>query len=267
MLPSDSSLIWYHTFFVKGGKLVHNEKDADLELNGVWCHNRGSKTIRNKMIEVAGSTILDAGTCSGFFSCLFEDMGAISYSSDTHDRAQRRSIKKELSQEDRFIHENIYHLHKREDIVEPFDYVWCQDVFCHLENPIFGLRNLRSVCGKKIFIATDRFDCTIKEGKTHFQAAWKDVNEQSICHYHNNIYTYSYSESFLKQILTDCGFINPNKKFSYFTYAGKRNPDLVEGNDLHCVGNPTIDEMKNTGRWIDVYEATVNPASPKFPPT
>jgi len=243
--------IWYHTFFVKDGKLVHNEKDADLELNGVWCHNDASQTIREQMVEVAGSTILDAGTSTGFFSCLFENMGAVSYSSDIQDRVGRRGMKKELGQEDRFIHENIYHLNQREDISMPFDYVWCQDVFCHLEHPILALRNLRSVCGKKIFIATDRFEYAAKE--------------ESICKYHNNIYTYSYSESFLKQILTDCGFINPNKKFSYFAYAGKRHPAFTRDPARISVGNPTIDEMKKRGRWVDVYEGTVNPESPKFP--
>ena len=263
---SDNSLLWYHTFFVKNGKLVHDDIDVDLELNGIWCHNDAAETIRKEMAEIKGSTILDAGTCTGFFSCLFEDMGATAFSSDIADRVTREMIKKSLSQEDRFIHDNIYQLHNCESISEPFDYVWCQDVFCHLEHPILALRNIRSVCKKKVFIGTDRIIPDLTD--IEFQHRWPDVDVNSICHYYNSVYTYSYSEPFLKKILNDCGFTDPKIKFSYLACRGKRHASYTNkhgGPTSGVVGTPTKKEMQSGGRWIDVYEATVDPQRPGFP--
>jgi SAM-dependent methyltransferase len=283
-MPLDNSKIWYHTYMIKDGSMCHDPKDYDVMIDGVWDHNPYAEEIMANMKEVEGRTILDAGTCTGFFSCLFEKMGAISFSSDLCDRKERQDIKAELGQEDRFIHQNIYNLYNfcsfantdliannaagmtdSTDFCQRFDYVWCQDVFCHLEHPILALRNLREICNKKIFIATDRFECHIDSAKTYFQAEWHNTNQQSICHYHNNVYTYSYSETFMKRILVDCGFKSPNIKFSYFTPAGKRNPTFIDGDDLTKVGNPTEEEMKSIGRWVDVYEAEVDLKKRGFP--
>ena len=83
----------------------------------------------------------------------------------------------------------------------------------------------------------DRFTCD--EVDFDFYANW-NVGPSKMCIYTNYDYTYVYSEDFIKQTLTDCGFMNPHIKFSYRS-VGQNN-------------------MSDCGtRVLDGYAAEVNP--------
>ena len=228
------SLFWYHTFFLNDKEQVLNKDLSNRVLQGEWCHNAEIDLFMEQMKEVNSGTVLDVGTNDGYFALLFEKLGALSTSTDACDRTTRRAIYEFLGKQDRFIHTNLYQLGKMGGV---YDYIWCQDVICHLEHPLLAFRIFREICTKKIFLGVDRFTCD--DVDFEFYADW-NVGPSKICVYTNYDYTYVFTEDFLKETLTDCGFINPRIKFSY-TATGNNN-------------------MSDCGtRIIDVYEAEINP--------
>jgi len=228
------SLFWYHTFFLNDKKHVLEKELSNRILKGEWCHNIDSHILLENMQQVDSGTLIDIGTNDGYFSLIFDSLGANVTTTDACDRTTRRAIYEFLNKEDRFVHTNLYQLDK---IGQTFDYVWCQDVICHLEHPLLAFRIFREICNKKLFLGIDRFTCD--EVDFDFYANW-NVGPSKMCIYTNYDYTYVYSEDFIKQTLTDCGFMNPHIKFSYRS-VGQNN-------------------MSDCGtRVIDVYEAEVNP--------
>ena len=228
------SLFWYHTFFLNGESHVLEKEESDRILNGEWCHNIDSHILLDNMKEVDSGTLIDIGTNDGYFSLIFDRLGAKVTTTDACDRTTRRAIYEFLDKEDDFVHTNLYQLNKAG---KTYDYVWCQDVICHLEHPLLAFRVFREICNKKLFLGVDRFTC--KEPDVDFYANW-NVGASKVCIYTNYDYTYVFSEDFIKETLTDCGFMNPRIKFSY-----------------RAVGQNNMSDCGT--RTIDVYEAEVNP--------
>ena len=243
----------YHTFFIKDDRLVYSHKDADFVLWGHWDHNPAANSIVSSMSEIEGASIADVGTCTGWFSHLFESMGADVTAVDMFDRNERYMMHTVMRCNHSFILKNVYQL---SEINKEYDYVWSQDVFCHLENPLLAMRNIRSVCRKKVFIATDKVIPDIND--ITVQARWPTFDFNSICHYHNDAYTFSYSDQFMKTMFVNCGFKNPRVKFSYRALAGDKL-----GRFKNC---EISDEKKQEfGRTVDVWEAEVDETKIAFP--
>jgi hypothetical protein len=228
------SLFWYHTFFLNDNNHVLKRELSNRVLQGEWCHNIDADVFLENMKDVESGSVIDVGTNDGFFSLIFNSLGFDVTTTDACDRTTRRAIYEFLGKEDKFVHTNLYQLDK---IDHSYDYLWCQDVICHLEHPLLAFRIFREICKKKIFLGVDRFTC--EEFEFDFYANW-NVGPSKTCVYANYDYTYVFAEDFIKQTLIDCGFMNPHIKFSYRA-VGQNN-------------------MSDCGvRTIDVYEADVNP--------
>ena len=136
------ALFWYHTFFLNDREHVFNRNLSNRVLQGEWCHNAEIDHFIEHMKEVGSGTLLDIGTTDGYFSLLFDKLGARSFTTDACDRTTRRAIQEFLGKEDRFIHTNLYQLDKLGGV---YDYIWCQDVICHLEHPLLAFRTFRKI--------------------------------------------------------------------------------------------------------------------------
>ena len=225
---------WYHEFYLSGDELpykfVTTNDNTSINFNGFWDHNPATKTIIPLLQEIRGETIIDVGCMDGFYSCIFDEIGAITTMTDLNDRASRREIFRLLGKEDNFIHSNLYQLDK---IGIKFSYVWCQDVFCHLDNPILALRVLREICNKRIFLGLDRvkIDFNIE--------SYVENDSSSGVGYRDNEYTFTFDEKTIEKIFVNCGFCKP---------------------EIFC--SSEIIGMKNfngINRIVDIYSAEINP--------
>ena len=238
---------FYHTYHVKQERetftQVSSPEEADYSFFGDWCHNAESCKIKEQMSHISGGTILDAGACDGFFSLMFSSIGASVTSMDLTDREPRSLMHILLGVEDNFHHDNIYRYGKTGN---KFDFVWCQDVLCHLQHPILAIQNLRQVCSNKLYLGIDRFKTETpeieylyqKESGTWSESRIEDISK-SAAHFCDDTYTYAYTEDFIIRQLEFNGFKNPHIKFSY-----------------HSKGANTMSGCGD--RIIDVYEAEVD---------
>ena len=224
---------WYHNFYLSGDglpyKFVTTKDNNGINFSGDWDHNLSAKTIIPLLQEIRGETIIEVGCADGFYSCIFDEIGAITTMTDLNDKASRREIFRLLGKEDNFIHSNLYQLDK---IGIKFSYVWCQDVFCHLDNPILALRVLREICNKRI-LGLDRvkIDFNIE--------SYVENDPSSGVGYRDNEYTFTFDEKTIEKIFVDCGFYEPEILCSLEIFGmGKYDGD---------------------SRMVDVYSAEINP--------
>lgn len=238
---------FYHTFHIKQDgdrfRQVYSKPESDHTFSGDWCHNSGAGDIMSQMKEIKGGSLLDVGCCDGYFGFMFNSLGAKVSFLDVHNRRPRELFSSLLGHPDHFFHHNAY----RCDQLRQHDYVWCQDLICHLLYPMLAIQNFRKVCTKKLFLGVDRFDLKeLPQVKYMYQdkpEVWPheliDKIMERGCFYCDRTYTYVFTEGFIIKQLQDSGFKNVRKKLSY----------TVSGNN----------HMKLCGsRIVDVYEAEVD---------
>jgi len=229
---------WYHTFYLKNDqgvmKQVTEKESADIVFDGEWNHNQARETITEQMAETKGKSLADIGCLDGFFSLLFQDLGAHVTAVDIVDRQHREIIYSLLGKRCDFRHANVYQLDKACGV---FDYIWMTDCICHLDNPLLALKILRRSCRCKIFVGIDRFSHEELRGASYYVG---DLKDNSILYYLNDFYTFLFSENAMKRILNDCGFMDPVRKFSYPVSGSNAMKAFPE-------------------RIVDVYEARSNP--------
>lgn len=134
----------YHTFDLPDG----------THIKGVWDHRPVMHYYEK--LEVKGQTLLDAGCRDGYFSWLFEKMGAEVTGLDIIDRPMRRLLQSKYGAKMKFLHKNILELAQIE--AKQWDTVFCSDVLQHLESPLAGLRALHHQCKKRIYLIVDNHD-------------------------------------------------------------------------------------------------------------
>lgn len=136
---------YYHTFEFPDGEVI----------KGVWDH-RPIMSNYEKIEDVEGKTLLDAGCRDGFFSWYFENRKAKVTGLDIIDRPLRRLLAKKLGTKFPFLHLNILELVQRP--ANEFDIVFCSDVVQHLESPLAALRALHHVCRERLVLVVDLHD-------------------------------------------------------------------------------------------------------------
>ena len=240
---------FYHTFYVKkeedNYKHVFSKSESDYTFTGEWCFNQNVNKIKEHMGEIEGRSVLDAGCCDGYFGFLFKDMGAKVTSLDITDRKPREGMSNLLGCDDDFIHQNIYQCDK---LGKKYDYVWCQDVLCHMMHPMLAIMNFRKICKKKLFIGIDRFRSQTPEIETLYQLdqnLWSkrhlELMNKSVEIYGDQTYPYIASPPAFKRKLADLGFKSTvDIKFSYEPQGRNRMGSCKK-------------------RIVDVYEAEVDP--------
>jgi hypothetical protein len=242
---------FYHTFYIKqdGGKYrqVYSKSESDYTFTGDWCHNSSAVDIMSQMKEIKGGSLLDAGCCDGYFGFMFNGLGAKVSFLDVTSRVPRELFSSLLGHPDNFLHRSVYQC----DQLKQYDYIWCQDLICHLLHPMLAIQNFRRICAKKLFLGVDRFDLKeLPQPKYMYQdnpEVWPHEAINKImergCFYCGSGYTYVFTEGFIIKQLQDSGFKNVRKKFSYTASAA---------NHMKLCGS----------RIIDVYEAEVDSSTP-----
>jgi len=244
-----SNLNWYHTLCLKkvggGFEIIFDRNKADYIFEGDWCFNTESRKIIAQITDVVkGCSMLDAGTYDGFFAHLFHLAGAKVSSLDVSNHASRRELMNFAGIKDDFLHLNIYNL---DTLGRKFDFVWCQDVICHLDSPLLAVKRLREICTKKIFLGVDRFTCSPIRDVHFFTEDFglvdinKDNNINMVARPGNSDYVFAYPKSAIKQMLIHCGFKNPKLKFSVRAEGGKIYKTVKK-------------------RVVDIYEADIDPS-------
>ena len=220
----DSLINFYHTFYLtKENKRTHNSNEASYCIKGAWDHNSEYDNIKNNLNYLEDCTVLDIGCQEGFFTFLFDDLGADVTSMDCYDKITRRFTWKLFNYEGKFIHENIYQL--ANNSYDTYDYVWLSDVLVHLENPLYALENIRKVANKGILLAIDACPDI-----TPIESIWKDYNQknkalplmyQPITNDEESIYFWLIPSETVISILGRF-FNDPRMIFSYDTGGNRR---------------------------------------------
>ncbi len=159
-----ASLDWYHTIDLGNGLVTPGHYDHRQYLKHYALPDK-----------LAGKTVLDIGTASGFFAFEFERRGAQVTATDLpqwfdHDFGPQYQPDQTLETGQRYLHEpfdvakqiigsnvdkkliNIYDLSP--ETIGIFDIVFCGSLLVHLTDPTKALWNIASVTREKAIIST-----------------------------------------------------------------------------------------------------------------
>jgi len=136
---------FYHTFQIP---------EKGINVIGQWNHYP-VKDLLAKHLNVQGEVVLDVACRDGWYSLLFEQLGALGVTAiDIEDREARRWIFEKLNSKVAFNKANVYIL------VEPehsqiADVVFTGDLLCHLYYPLRALEGMHNVCRKRCYFVCD----------------------------------------------------------------------------------------------------------------
>lgn len=137
---------FYHTFNLPDGRTF----------KGQWDLNPTAEHF--EQIDVKGKTLLDSACRDGWYSFLFEKMGADVTGLDLDDRSARRFMAGILNSKIKFSHMNAFSLASLAP--KMFDVVFTGDILCHLDNPLGYLRVMNHIAKEKFYLVADTFLAT-----------------------------------------------------------------------------------------------------------
>ena len=130
----------YHRIDFGGGLLMEGEWDMQRHL-----HRYELPT------ELAGMTVLDVGTSSGYFAVEFARRGAKVTAIDLWDGSFQEMVFRGAQVDVKYVQMDLFDL---DESFGTFDLVFCGSVLMHTWDQFTALQRLRAVCGGKAIIAT-----------------------------------------------------------------------------------------------------------------
>jgi len=100
---------------------------------------------------LAGKTVLDIGTASGYFALECARRGAAVTAIDVYDRPLLNDLLPLLQADIRYVRKSIYEL---DEAFGQFDVVICGSLLLHLPDPLGAIQRIRRVCAGRAIIST-----------------------------------------------------------------------------------------------------------------
>lgn len=100
---------------------------------------------------LAGKTVLDIGTASGYFALECARRGAAVTAIDVYDKPLLNDLLPLVHADVHYIRKSIYEL---DEAFGQFDVVICGSLLLHLPDPLGAIERIRSVCAGRAIIST-----------------------------------------------------------------------------------------------------------------
>ena len=137
---------FYHTFNI----LSHH-----INFTGQWNHYPNKGLLSNHLAGVKGKSVLEVACRDGWYSLLFEELGASDvHAIDVEDRDARRYVWNKVGTKATFSKRNVYTL---ADMPAPLQaqVVFTGDLLCHLSYPLRALEGLHNACTEACYLVCD----------------------------------------------------------------------------------------------------------------
>lgn len=141
-----------------------------IKTRGQWNHGVFESLFR-KHIRVQDKSVLDVACRDGWYSLLFESMGASSVTAmDIDDRKARQYVFGKVGTRVKFQHRNVYTLANNPAPVKA-QVVFTGDLLCHLYHPVLALQGMHNACEEVCYMACDVSSKT-EVGNSGYPGKW-----------------------------------------------------------------------------------------------
>jgi SAM-dependent methyltransferase len=135
----------------RSGKAYHRiDFGGGLVMEGRWDMSEHLHRYELPM-ELAGMTVLDVGTSSGYFAVEFARRGATVTAIDLWDESFQKMVFRAARVDVSYVQMDLFDL---DESFGTFDLVFCGSVLMHTWDQFTALQRLRAVCGQKAIVAT-----------------------------------------------------------------------------------------------------------------